>query len=141
MILRCGLLGSLRIRVVSRASAAETLSLVEAGHANREHLPGELPYIEAEGAANRRVVNINQLDVHARVACVPGVIVAAHDEFFRVSILTENIGSRAIEFNPFRHDHVSQLNVKAEIPNCADGQLSIRNEIVQSPAVALTLQK
>jgi len=42
--------------------------LVEAGHANGKHLPLELPQIEAEGAVNRRLVHVNQLDVQARVS-------------------------------------------------------------------------
>jgi len=47
----------------------------------------------------------------------------------------------AVEFDSFRHDHVSQLNVEAIIPDYADGQLPVRNEIVQSPAVTLALQE
>jgi hypothetical protein len=60
MILRCWLLGSLRVRVLSRTSSAVmTLGSVKAGHANGKHLPLELPQIEAEGAANRRLVHVN----------------------------------------------------------------------------------
>src|SRR5258706_7220130 len=118
-----------------------TLGLVEAGHANGKHLPLELPQIEAERAINRRPVHVNQLDVQARVACIPGGIVAAHDELFRVCILADNIGSRPVELDSFRHDHVSQLNVEAIIPDYADGPLPVRHDTVASPAVALALQE
>ena len=55
----------------------------------------ELPYIEAEGAADRRVIHVDHLEVHAQVACVRRIIISATDEFFRVSIIAEDIGGGA----------------------------------------------
>ena len=83
--------------------------------------PCNPPGREAERAANRRLVHVYQLDVQARVACVKGIIIAAHYKFFRVRKLAENIRSRSIEFDFFRHDHVSQLNVEAKIADYAKG--------------------
>ena len=142
MLLRCQEPDPLHIQVLSgRSPVVMTLGLVKAGYANANYLSLELPQIEAEGAINWRSIHVDQLDVQARVAGIPGVIITANNEFFRVSILAENIGSRPVEFYSFRHDHVSQLNVEAIIPHYADRQRPVRNKIVQFPVVALALEE
>src|SRR5947209_1583480 len=114
---------------------------VEGCHAEAEHLSGNLPSVEAEGAADGRVIDVNQLHVETDVSAVPRIVVSAGDEFFGgVSVLGEDVGGGAVEFKSLLNDHVSELDVETCVADGSHGERAGGLEVVESTIVALALQ-
>jgi hypothetical protein len=60
--------------------------LIQRREAEGKHLTLDLPGIEPECAADRRVIDVDQLSVQSQVSRVPGIIITAHNEFLRVTV-------------------------------------------------------
>lgn len=113
---------------------------VKCGQAKGENRTRQSSLIKAKGATDRRVKRIYQLGVDPNIPRVPGIIITAAEEFFRVSVGAKDIRSGPIKFEPLLHNHVRELNIKAKVSNGAHRQFSGRNEIVELPGVSLALK-
>ena len=95
--------------------------------------------VKAKCATDRRLIDIDHLDVQTQVSCVPRIVVASRDEFLWMSITTENVRRRPIEFDSLRHYHIRQLSVETGIPNNTYRHVANSYEVIQPPVVAFTL--
>jgi hypothetical protein len=58
--------------------------LVQRREAEGKHLVFDLPAIEPECAADRRVINVDQLSVKPQISRAPGIVISTHNELLRV---------------------------------------------------------